>query len=73
MIRYTQAKAVLKKANINIKDEIISIKSAYNRVVSQDIFSPSNHPSEDNAAFDGFAINSNDTRNIKKKIQFILR
>ncbi len=67
MIRYTQAKAVLKKANINIKDEIISIKSAYNRVVSQDIFSPSNHPSEDNAAFDGFAINSNDTRNIKKK------
>jgi molybdopterin molybdotransferase len=30
-------------------------------------FSPSNHPLGDNAAFDGFAINALDTKNITKK------
>ena len=67
MINYQQAKNILKKAKIKIQDEEISIKNSLNRVVARDIISPSNHPLGDNAAFDGFAINSKDTKNLNKK------
>ena len=67
MINYDQAKKILEKAKIKIQDEEILIKNSLNRVVSKDIISPSDHPLGDNAAFDGFAINSNDTKNINKK------
>ena len=67
MINYQQAKNILKKAKIKIQDEEISIKNSLNRVVAKDIISPSNHPLGDNAAFDGFAINSKDTKNLNKK------
>jgi molybdopterin molybdotransferase len=67
MINYQQAKNILKKAKIKIENEEILIKNSLNRVLAKDIVSPSNYPLEDNAAFDGFAINSNDTKNINKK------
>ena len=67
MISYSKARSILKKAKIKIQDEEISIKKSYNRVVSKNIFSPTNYPLGDNAAFDGFAINSNDTKKISKK------
>ena len=66
MINYQQAKYILKKAKIKIQDENILIKNSLNRVVAKDIISPSNHPLGNNAAFDGFAINSNDTKNVNK-------
>ena len=74
MINYQQAKNILKKAKIKIQDEEILIKNSLNRVVAKDIISPSNHPLGDNAAFDGFAINSKDTKNLSKKKpkQFII-
>ena len=40
--------------------------NSLNRVVSKNIYSPINYPSVDNAAFDGYAVNSRDTKNIKK-------
>ena len=67
MINYQQAKNILKKAKIKIQDEEISIKNSLNRIVAKDIISPSNHPLGNNAAFDGFAINSKDTQNLNKK------
>ena len=74
MINYQQAKKILKKAKIQIQDEEILSKNSLNRVVAKDIISPSNHPLGDNAAFDGFAINSKDTKNLSKKKpkQFII-
>ncbi len=66
MISYQQAKKILKKAKIQIQDEEISSKNSLNRVVAKDIISPSDHPLGDNAAFDGFAINSKDTKNLSK-------
>ena len=66
MINYQKAKNILKKAKIKIQDENILIKNSLNRVVSRDVFSPSNHPLGNNAAFDGFAINSKDTKYAKK-------
>ncbi len=67
MISYRQAKNILKIAKVKIQDEEVSIKNSLNRVVARDIISPSNHPLGDNAAFDGFAINSKDTKNLNKK------
>ena len=74
MINYQQAKKILKKAKIKFQDEEILSKNSLNRVVAKDIISPSNHPLGDNAAFDGFAINSKDTKNLSKKKpkQFII-
>ena len=66
MISYQYSKRILKKATIKIKDENIKSTNSLNRVVSKNIYSRINYPSEDNAAFDGYAINSNDTKNIKK-------
>ena len=63
MISYNRAKKILKKATINIKDEKIKSINSLNRAVSKNIYSPINYPSGDNAAFDGYAINSNHTRN----------
>ena len=67
MISYNRAKKILKKATINIKDEKIKSINSLSRAVSKNIYSPINYPSGDNAAFDGFAIHSKDTKNIKKK------
>ena len=67
MINYQQAKKILKKAKIKIKDEEVLIKNSLNRVLAKDVASPSDYPLGNNAAFDGFAINSNDTKNINKE------
>ena len=66
MISYQHSKRILKKATIKIKDENIKSTNSLNRVVSKNVYSGINYPSGDNAAFDGYAINSNDTKNIKK-------
>ena len=67
MISYSKARSILKKAKIKIQDEEILVKNSFNRIVSKDIISKTNNPAADNAAFDGFAINSNDTNLINKK------
>ena len=67
MISYKNSKKILKKGIINIKDEKIKSINSLNRVVSSNIYSSIDYPAGDNAAFDGFAINSKDTKNIKKK------
>ena len=66
MINYNQAKRILKKAKIKIKDEIIKSDVSLNRVVSKNIYSGINYPSANNTAFDGYAVNSKDTVGIKK-------
>ena len=67
MISYKSSKNILKKGIIKIKDETIKSINSLNRVSSSNIYSTINYPTGDNAAFDGFAINSKDTKNIKKK------
>ena len=67
MISYKKAEKILLKSKIKIKDELILSDRSLNRVCSKDIYSPINYPSGNNAAFDGYAINSQDTRNLNKK------
>ena len=69
MLSYEQSKKILKKAKIKIKDEKITSIKSLNRVVSSNVYSNINYPTGDNAAFDGYAINSKDTNQIKKNSQ----
>ena len=69
MISYEQSKKILKKAKIKIQDEIIYSINSLNRLVSSNVYSSINYPTGDNAAFDGYAINSKDTKRIKKNSQ----
>ena len=71
MISYEKSKTILKKAKIKIKDETIKSVNSLNRVVSTNIYSNINYPAGNNAAFDGYAINSKDTNGLKKNYQKI--
>jgi molybdopterin molybdotransferase len=68
MISYERSKKILKKAKIKIKDEIINSINSLNRLVSSNVYSAINYPTGDNAAFDGYAINSKDTIRLKKNL-----
>jgi len=67
MISYKQSINKLKRSKIIIKDEIIDSSNCLNRVSASNVFSKVNNPAANNSAFDGFAINSKDTRNLNKK------
>ena len=67
MISYKQSRNKLKRSKILIKDEFIKSINSLNRVSASNILSLANHPAADNAAFDGFAINSKDTKKLNKK------
>ena len=67
MKSYNQAKKILSNAKLKIKDEIVDIKYALNRIISENILSKVNYPAGDNAAFDGFVVRAQDTKKLKKK------
>ena len=68
MINYKQAKKVLRKSKISIKEEFITSINSLNRVCSRDIYSKVNYPASNNAAFDGVAIRSKETLKLNKKM-----
>ena len=67
MKSYNNALKILKKSDIKISDEVVKSINSLNRICSEDIYSNYNHPTTNNSSLDGFAINSRDTNNIKKK------
>jgi len=67
MINYNKAKKILIKSKIKIKDELVESSKSPNRINALDIYCPVNYPAGTNAAFDGFAINSKETKNLNKK------
>jgi molybdopterin molybdotransferase len=67
MINYKQAKKVLRKSKISIKEEFITSINSLNRACSRDIYSKVNYPAGNNAAFDGVAIRSKETLKLNKK------
>jgi molybdopterin molybdotransferase len=66
MIKYKSAEKILLNAKIDIKNEKINCFNSLNRVSASNIISSSNYPSANNAAFDGFAINSKETFELNK-------
>ena len=67
MISYKKSINILKKSKIKIGDEILKVAYCLNRVSSNNIFSKVDNPACNNAAFDGYVINSKDTKNLNKK------
>ena len=67
MISYKQSKKILKNSKILIKDEFIEINNCINRVAAESVVSKVDYPAGNNAAFDGYAINSKDTNGLNKK------
>ena len=67
MISYKNSINILKKSQLRIGEEIINSSKCLNRVSALNIYNKVNNPAEDNAAFDGFAINSKDTNDLSKK------
>tara|TARA_Y100000768_G_scaffold381463_1_gene360166 strand:+ start:445 stop:1695 length:1251 start_codon:yes stop_codon:yes gene_type:complete len=66
MITYKNALKILIKNKIQIKSENVLSKVAVGRIASNNIYSKNNYPSANNTAFDGFAINSADTKKLRK-------
>ena len=66
MISYLNSRRILNNGKIKIKNESILSINSLNRVSASNIYAKFNYPSGDNAAFDGYAINSNDTKNLNK-------
>ncbi len=73
MINYKKAILEIKRNKIEINSEIILSINSINRVSSSNVYSPSNYPAANNSSFDGYAINSKETRNLTKKKFKILK
>ena len=68
MISYKKSKIILKKSVIKLGEEFLNPNKCLNRVTSKNIYVHSYYPSGNNAAFDGYAIKSNNTHKLNKKI-----
>ena len=71
MNSYTAAISKLNKNTLNIGSEIVSIKNALNRISSKEVIAKSDYPADDNTAFDGFAVNSKETKNTFQKFKIL--
>ncbi len=67
MIDYKKAIIKIKRNKIKINSEKILSINSINRVSSSNVYSPSNYPAANNSSFDGYAINSKETKNLTKK------
>ena len=67
MKSYSQALKILKKSKLVLKDEKIKSLYCLNRVCAKNIYSTTNYPTNNNSAFDGYALNSKDTKKLSIK------
>jgi len=67
MISYKKSQVILKKSKIKIGEEQINTNNCLNRVTASNIYVKNNYPLGNNAAFDGYAIKSSETKKINKK------
>ena len=67
MNSYQLALKKIYKNKIFIGNEKININNSINRVSASNVFSPSDYPASNNTAFDGFAVNSKETKLLSKK------
>jgi len=67
MIVYKKAIIKIKRNKIKINSETILSINSINRVSSSNVYSPYNYPAANNSSFDGYAINSKETKNLTKK------
>ena len=68
MISYNKSRIILKQSIFKLGEESVNTNKCINRVTSKNIYVQSYYPSGNNAAFDGYAIKSSDTKKLNKKI-----
>ena len=71
MNSYKVAISKLNNNSLKIGSEIVSIKDALNRISSKEVIAKSDYPADDNTAFDGFAVNSKETKNTFQKFKIL--
>ena len=71
MNSYKAAISKLNNNSLKIGSEIVSIKDALNRISSKEVIAKSDYPADDNTAFDGFAVNSKETKNAFQKFKIL--
>ena len=71
MNSYKAAISKLNNNSLKIGSEIVSIKDALNRISSKEVVAKSDYPADDNTAFDGFAVNSKETKNTFQKFKIL--
>ena len=71
MNSYKAAISKLNNNSLKIVSEIVSIKDALNRISSKEVIAKSDYPADDNTAFDGFAVNSKETKNTFQKFKIL--
>ena len=71
MNSYKAAIGKLNNNSLKIGSEIVSIKDALNRISSEEVIAKSDYPADDNTAFDGFAVNSKETKNTFQKFKIL--
>ena len=64
MISYINALKKIFRNKIKISNENILSSKSLDRVISKNVYSPTNYPLAHNTAFDGFALVSNETKDI---------
>ena len=67
MISYKIALSKLSKSKIKIGNEKIYSFKSLNRVCAINVYSPANYPTSNNTAFDGYAVNSKETKGLNFK------
>ena len=67
MIKYQKAISLIDKISLGLGNENISILESISRVCAKDILSPSQNPSSNNTAFDGFAVMAKETKGLSPK------
>ena len=71
MNSYKAAIIKLNNNSLKIGSEILSIKDALNRISSKEVIAKSDYPADDNTAFDGYAVNSKETKNTFQKFKIL--
>ena len=71
MNSYKAAISKLNNNSLKIGSEIVLIKDALNRISSKEVIAKSDYPADDNTAFDGFAVNSKETKNTFQKFKIL--
>ena len=66
MINYIKALSLLKASKTTIESENILSENSLNRISTKNVYTTNNFPSANNTAFDGYAINYLDTKNLNK-------
>ena len=67
MITYQEAISLIDKVSLKLPNEKISILNSVSRVCTEDVLSPSNNPSSNNTAFDGFAVIAKETEGLSSQ------